>query len=82
LAARIPVAILMIFAFRGNWGTHYDALPPGYSGPMELWPKWIFLGLIPQMFLWVPFTMVAGSLCGAVAGLVARRAKPAMQTAA
>ena len=26
--ARIPVAILMFFAFRGSWGTHYDAVPP------------------------------------------------------
>jgi len=36
-AARIPVAILMFFAFQGNWGTHYDSLRPppprSASGP-------------------------------------------------
>lgn len=82
LAARIPVAILMIFAFRGNWGSHYDALPPGYNGPIALWPKWFALGLLPQIFLWVPFTIIIGSLFGAIAGAIARRGKPALQTAA
>ena len=27
-AARVPVAILMIFAIFGHWGTHYDVPPP------------------------------------------------------
>ena len=27
LAARIPVALLMLVAMLGNWGTHYDARP-------------------------------------------------------
>ncbi|HEV2351364.1 MAG TPA: hypothetical protein VG028_16130 [Terriglobia bacterium] len=81
LAARIPVAILMIFAISGKWGTHYDALPPGYNGPTGLWPKWVMIGLIPQMLLWVPLTIVVGSLFGAIAGAIARRGKPAMQTA-
>jgi len=26
-AARVPVAIVMFLAIRGNWGTHYDAAP-------------------------------------------------------
>lgn len=81
LAARIPVAILMFFAMRGNWGTHYDALPPDYNGPTDLWPKYLMLGVIPQMLLWVPFTIVIGSLVGAVVKAIARREKPAMQTA-
>ncbi len=81
LAARIPVAILMIFALGGNWGTHYDALPPGYNGPTDLWPKWVMTGLIPQMLLWVPFTIVVGSVFGAIVRVIARRGKPAVQTA-
>lgn len=81
LAARIPVAILMIFALRGNWGTHYDGLPPGYNGPTDLLPKWIMIGLIPQMLLWVSFTIVVGSVFGAIVRAVARRGKPAVQTA-
>jgi len=81
LAARVPVAILMFFAFRGNWGTHYDALPPDYNGPTDLWPKYVVLGVIPQMLLWVPFTIVIGSLVGTIVRAIARRDKPATQTA-
>ena len=34
LAARIPVALVMLVAMLGNWGTHYDAPPsPGASPP-------------------------------------------------
>jgi hypothetical protein len=80
LVARIPVAILMFFALRGNWGTHYDALPPDYNGP-TVWPKYLVIGVIPQILLWVPFTIVVGSLVGAIVRAVARRDKPAMQTA-
>src|SRR5438105_22930 len=34
-AARIPVLILMYFAMRGNWGTHYDAIPPEFPQNMS-----------------------------------------------
>jgi hypothetical protein len=34
LAARIPVALLMLVAMLGNWGTHYDARP-SYPPPDE-----------------------------------------------
>jgi hypothetical protein len=81
LAARIPVAILMFFALRGNWGTHYDALPPNYNGPTALWPKYLMIGVIPQILLWIPFTIVIGSFVGAIVRAIARRGKPAMQTA-
>ena len=80
-AARIPVAIVMYFAIQGNWGTHYDALPPNYTGPADLWPKYFQIGLIPQLVLWPVFTIVIGSLFGSVAAAIARRGKPAMQPA-
>lgn len=73
LAARIPVAILMIVAIKDNWGTHYDAVPPNYNGPTALWPKWVMIGLIPQILLWVPFTIVVGSIFGATVRAIARR---------
>jgi hypothetical protein len=65
-AARIPVAVLMFFAFRGNWGTHYDALPsdlpPGYG----FWGKYFLLGFFPQLIFWVAYTVVSGMLLGAI----------------
>lgn len=80
-AARVPVAIVMFFAIRGNWGTHYDALPPGYTGPMDLWGKYFVIGLIPQLVLWIVFTLFLGSLFGQIAVALVRRGKPTIQTA-
>ena len=75
-AARIPVAILMFFAIRGNWGTHYDVVAPGVPA-MPFWTKWIVVGVFPQLILWVAFTILTGSLFGVIAAAVVRRPKTA-----
>jgi hypothetical protein len=81
-AARIPVVILMYFAFRGNWGTHYDALPPGFPQDMSFWSKYFQLAVVPQMVMWISFTLIVGSIFGGIAiALAARRSKPASQPA-
>jgi len=80
-AARIPVAIIMFFAIRGSWGTHYDAAGPDYTGPTGLWGKWFEIGAIPQLVFWVVFTLVVGSLFGELAVAIARREKAAPQAA-
>jgi len=67
-AARIPVAILMFFAVMGNWGTHYDVPPPNF--PEMGWiAKWLLIGLLPQLTVWICFTAVIGMLFGGVAAL-------------
>lgn len=76
--ARIPVAIVMFFAMRGDWGTHYDALPPNAS-VAGFWPKYIQFGLMPQLIGWVAFTVVIGSLFGTIAAAVVRRGTVAAQ---
>ena len=75
-AARIPVAILMFFAYQGNWGTHYDGLPPG-APVLSLWPKYFLFGVLPQIIAWVAFTVLVGSLFGGIAAALARRGKVA-----
>jgi len=80
-AARIPVAIVMYFAMRGDWGTHYDALPPNYTGPMDFWGKYFQIGLVPQLVFWVAYTVVLGSLCGGIAAAVSGRSKSAVPAA-
>ena len=81
-AARIPVVILMFFAMRGNWGTHYDAVPPESPAAMfSLWPKYFWLAFLPQMIAWVGFTIWSGSLFGSIATAVVHRRKPVGQTA-
>lgn len=77
LAARLPVIIVMLFAIYANWGTHYDVSPPNFP-EMAAFPKWLFIGVMPQLFLWIPFTMFIGALCGGLALLMPdRRRQPA-----
>jgi len=76
LAARIPVAIVMLFAIFGQWGTHYDVLPPDpperllSAGPFEVW---LWIGLLPQMTIWIAQTLLLGAIFG---GLAAALSKP------
>jgi hypothetical protein len=72
-AARIPVAIVMFFAIRGNWGTHYDALAPGYAGPTTFWAKYTLIGLEPQLILWIAYTTIIGSLFAGIFMAFSRR---------
>jgi hypothetical protein len=78
-AARVPVAIVMLFAILGKWGTHYDVLPPNPPpelvgvGPLELW---VSGGLVPQMTGWIAYTVVMGMLVGGIAVAVSKP-KPA-----
>jgi hypothetical protein len=78
-AARIPVVIIMFFAFRGAWGTHYDALPSDYTGTSVL-SKWLWLGFFPQLILWVGFTVASGMLLGSIASAITRLFRPATAT--
>jgi hypothetical protein len=80
-AARIPVVILMYFAIRGNWHTHYDAAPPGFPQDLSFWMKYFQLAVVPQMVMWIAFTTIMGSLFGGFAIGLARRNKPVAQPA-
>ena len=80
LAARVPVAILMLAAMFGDWGTHYDAVP-GFSG-LPPFVKWLWFGALPQLTVWIAYTTVVGGLFGLVAGLLAARGKATAPAAA
>ena len=72
VAARIPVAVVMLFAIFGNWGTHYDVPPPGefpYTSPLA---KWVVIGLLPQMTSWIAFTCIIGGIFGSITAFFAR----------
>ncbi len=74
-AARIPVAIIMFFAIRGSWGTHYDGPPPNF--PEMAWlPKYFLIGFIPQLVGWIGFTVIIGSLLGIAAVAIFGRKAP------
>ncbi|HMD86721.1 MAG TPA: hypothetical protein VKO18_18690 [Terriglobia bacterium] len=76
-AARIPVAIVMFFALRGHWGTHYDALPPNYSGPTSFFGQYMLIGFLPQMVMWIAFTVLVGALFGTLVTALVFRGKTA-----
>jgi hypothetical protein len=80
-AARIPVAILMYFAIRGNWGTHYDLVRPDFPVSESFWPRYFQIAFLPQMLLWIAFTIITGSLCGSIATAIAHRRKPEARAA-
>ena len=64
LGARIPVVIIMFFALRGHWGTHYDRP----SGPFRwnFWPTFVWFGLFEELIYWVSFTVAFGSMAGSL----------------
>ena len=76
LAARIPIALLMLVAMLGNWGTHYDARP-SYPPQMSTLAWWVTLGLVPQLLGWIWYTIGFGALFGIVAAAIARRRETA-----
>ncbi|MEK6302459.1 MAG: hypothetical protein AABO41_17245 [Acidobacteriota bacterium] len=71
-AARIPVVILMYFAIRGRWGTHYDVLPPDFPAETGFWSTYFQIAFVPQMLFWIVFTIIVGGLFGGIAVAVAR----------
>jgi hypothetical protein len=78
IAARVPVLVVMFFAMRGNggagWGTHYDAVDPSMAH-LPFAQKFLFQAFLPQMTLWVAWTVIVGLLAGLIAVAVARRSK-------
>lgn len=80
-AARIPVAILMFFAIRGQWGTHYDVLPPNFTDS-GFWSTYFQIAFLPQMLIWIAFTLVTGSLTGSITAAIAGRSKTVEHVAA
>jgi len=74
-AARVPVAILMLFAVFGSWGTHYDVLPPDPPPSlleMGLLGRWFYIGFLPQLTVWIAHTVLIGTLFGAAVVAVAK----------
>ena len=77
LAARVPVVLVMLAAIRGDWRTHYDQPPPGFPYLGNWLAKWLWIGLLPQMTIWVAYTVIVGGIAGGLALMVAgQRAAP------
>jgi hypothetical protein len=70
--ARVPVVAVMWAAIRWSWDTHYDAPPPGFPSMVPLL-RWWWTGVVPQLTIWIAWTVVVGALLGALGGYVASR---------
>jgi hypothetical protein len=83
-AARIPVLIVMFLAMRGNgglgWGTHYDVVGPTFAHA-SFARKFFYMAILPQMTLWVGWTVIVGSIIGVIIAAIAHREKPAAPAA-
>jgi hypothetical protein len=75
LAARIPVMVVMLVAMLYNWGTHYDVAPPGFPADTPTLAKWFQIGVLPQLFLWIPYTIIVGALFGGIALAIRGKAR-------
>ena len=78
LAARIPVLIVMYFAMAGNggagWGTHYDAVPPPLAN-FPVMTRYIMAGVMPQLTIWIGWTVIVGAICGGIAVAISNKGK-------
>lgn len=73
LAARVPVVLVMLAAILGQWGTHYDVPPSPDFPAMSPLATWFAIGLLPQLTIWIAYTVVIGALFGLVAAAIAGR---------
>ena len=71
VAARLPVVVVMLFAMLGRWDSHY-ALPRPDFPPMAPLPLWLLTGFLPQLTMWIAYTVVFGSVFGLIAAAVTR----------
>ena len=83
-AARIPVLIVMFLAMRGNsgrgWATHYDAVAPMFAHA-SFARKFFYEAILPQMTLWIGWTVVVGSIIGVIVVAILHRGKQAAPAA-
>jgi len=73
--SRVPVAIVMLLAMHGRWGTHYDYADAPQVRQMPFWAAYAALALVPQLVFWVAFTVAAGLLTGSLAAWALRRGR-------
>ncbi len=69
-AARVPVAIVMLCAMLGHWGTHYDYV--GMQIPLKGLSRYLWMAFFPQLVGWIGFTITLGAVAGIVLVSVAR----------
>ena len=71
---------MQYFSMRGRWGTHYDALDPGFP-PIGLWPTFFRVSFVPKLFFMEAYTVIVGALVGIAVVALLGRVRPARNIA-
>ena len=78
--SRLPVVVVMYVAMQKNWGTHFEKGMPGLP-EMEFFLKWLVIAVLLQFVTWICYTVIVGSLFGALTAVLHRKKEPAAATA-
>jgi hypothetical protein len=74
LLSRAVVALVMLLAMHGRWGTHYDYADMPRLQELPFGTAYLMFAFIPQLVFWVAYTIVLGMVAGTLlAALRARR---------
>ena len=73
LLSRAVVALVMLLAMRGRWGTHYDYADMPRVLDLPFGTAYLMFAFIPQIVFWVAYTIVLGMLAGTLVGALGRR---------
>jgi len=65
-AARVPVFLIMLPAMFLGWDSHYALARPDFP-PVPPWALWFLTGFLPQVTIWIAYTVVFGMLFGLLA---------------
>jgi hypothetical protein len=73
LLSRAVVALVMLLALHGRWGTHYDYADMPRVQELPFWTAYFVFAFVPQLVFWVAFTVVTGQLTGTLVAALAPR---------
>jgi hypothetical protein len=66
LLSRVVVAVVMLLAMHGRWGTHYDYADAPQVHDLPFATAYFLFAFVPQMVFWVAYTVVLGMIGGTI----------------
>jgi hypothetical protein len=73
LLSRAVVALVMLLAMLGRWGTHYDYADTPRLLELPFWTAYVMFAFVPQLVFWVAYTIVLGMLAGTLVAMLGGR---------
>ena len=73
LLSRAVVAVVMLLAMHGRWGTHYDYADVPRVHELPFATAYLLFAFVPQMVFWVAYTIVLGMVAGTITAALGRK---------